>query len=376
MIRVIAQPGLAGRDHNPYTWLLYRAMDASVTDFSFRRALAGRYDILHLHWPERELNACSRSLEAALRLRTRLALIDLLRARGTKLVWTVHNLASHERLHPRLESWFWSEFTSRLDGYIALSQAGRSAACARFPELERIPGYVIPHGHYRGEYPIAPASDARAELALPRDARVALFFGLIREYKNVPGLIAAFRAIEDRHLVLLIAGQPASPALAARIREQAQGDSRIHLHLQKIPNDRVQHFFRASDLVALPYRDILNSGTALLALSFDRPVLVPNLGAMSELQTAIGPDWVRTYPGELGGPELAAALRWAADAPRSSEAPLQSLEWSSLAAQTLGAYHDILAQRRPVISAVAGLVSADSPPPNSDGVRQERVWPG
>ena len=359
-MRVIAQPAFAGRNDNPYTWLLYQPMHAQVTDFSYRSALAGRYDILHLHWPERELNVYRGSMKAGARLRLRLALLDVLRARGTKVVWTVHNLSSHEGLHPRIESWFWPEFTKRVDGYIALSETGRLAARERFPNLANIPGYVIPHGHYRGEYPVDANVDARKELGIAAGAKVVLFFGLIREYKNVPALIRAFRDLADEELVLLIAGRPNSEALAEQLRGQSAGDARIRLHLHSIPIERVQYFFRAADLVALPYRDILNSGTALLALSFNRPVLVPGRGAMSELRAGIGADWVRTYAGELDGEELQRALRWAIENSRPPEAPLSSLEWPKIAEQTLQAYSEIRAMRRPAASAVEALVSGNS----------------
>ena len=55
-----------------------------------------------------------------------LSLIDFARSRGTKIVWTVHNLASHERRYPRLEKWFWRAFLRRLDGFITLSESGLS----------------------------------------------------------------------------------------------------------------------------------------------------------------------------------------------------------------------------------------------------------
>ncbi|HME13171.1 MAG TPA: hypothetical protein VKF79_09945 [Candidatus Acidoferrum sp.] len=359
-MKVIAQPAFNGRNDNPYTWLLYQAMHAQVTDFSYRRALASHYDILHLHWPERELNAYRGSLKAGARLRLRLALLDLLRARGTKVVWTVHNLNSHEGLHPRMERWFWPEFTKRVDGYIALSEAGRMAAHERFPNLANVPGYVIPHGHYRGEYPVDANVDARKELDIAPDAKVVLFFGLIREYKNVPSLIRVFRDLADEKLVLLVAGRPVSESLAVELRKQSAGDVRIRLHLQSIPNERVQYFFRCADLVTLPYRDILNSGTALLALSFNRPVLVPGRGAMSELRAGIGADWVRTYPGELDAEELQRALQWSVETPRPPEAPLSSLEWPKIAEQTLQAYTEILALHRPAASAVEALVSGNS----------------
>jgi beta-1,4-mannosyltransferase len=361
-MKIIAQPAFAGREANPYTWLLYRSMTAEVTDFSYRSALRARHDILHIHWPEWELNAFRNVGKAWARLRLKLAMMDVLRARGTKIVWTVHNLKSHDRLHPRLEQWFWSAFTKRLDGYIALTNAGQQAAKERFPELESVPAFVIPHGHYRDEYPCDAGVDARQQIGIAPDAKVFLFFGQIRDYKDVPALIRAFRRMEGKNLVLCVAGRPIPESLGDELRKGAAGDARIHLHLRNIPKESVQYFFRAADLVALPFRDILNSGSALLALSFGRPILVPGRGAMGELRSSVGADWVRTYQGELNDVELGQALVWATESARPREAPLDHLEWRQIAGQTLRAYADILSRRRPASSMHGELVSRSSLP--------------
>jgi glycosyltransferase involved in cell wall biosynthesis len=99
--------------------------------------------------------------------------------------------------------------------------------------------------------------------------------------------------------------------------------------------------FRAADLVVLPYRETLNSGTAMLALSFDRPVLAPALGALSELGTEVGEDWVRTYTGDLNSSELQAALTWALDKKRPNSAPLTKFGWPAIARKTEAAFQAI-----------------------------------
>jgi beta-1,4-mannosyltransferase len=345
LTKVLAEPGFGVRDLNPYTWLLYRHMAADVLDFSYPRALIRRYDVLHIHWPEWELNVIPSAARAAARLRMKLFTIDFVRARGTKVVWTAHNLSAHDGRHPELERRFWPAFTRRLDGYIALSESGRAAALERFDCLKRIPGYVIPHGHYRGEYPDDSNENARAALGIEAAARVILFFGQVRLYKNLPELIRAFRAMPDEHVVLCIAGRPKTEALGREIQSLAASDPRIHLHLSWVPPERIQFFFRAADLVVLPFRDILNSGSALLALSFNRPILVPNLGAMSELRSSVGSEWVRTYAGAIDAAELASALHWAKFEKRPSDAELREFEWPRLAQETLDAYEEIIAMR-------------------------------
>ena len=342
-MKVIAYPAFSAREQNPYTRLLYGNMRAHVSDFSYYRAMTTKFNVFHVHWPEWELNTFVSAIEAGTRLKFKLLAIDFIRARGAKVVWTVHNLKAHEGLHPTLEKWFWLAFIRRVDAYIALSQSGREAALKHFPQLEHTPGYVIPHGHYRDEYPNSSSENARKQLGIDPAAKVLLFFGRVREYKNVPALIRAFRKTRG-NVVLCVAGQPSSEDLTSTVKMEAAADPRVLLHLYGVPRERVQVFFRAADLVVLPYRDILNSGTALLSLSFNRPVLVPDRGAMGELRAKTGPRWVRTYAGEIDASKLEAALNWVIRTERPKEAELD--EWPKLAEQTLSVYEEITAKKK------------------------------
>jgi glycosyltransferase involved in cell wall biosynthesis len=340
-MRVLARPAFKSRLENPYNWLLYTSMQKlgiHVDESSLSRCLQNQYSIWHLHWPELPLNQ-KNHLKAFLKIRALLHQMDWARSRGTKVIWTVHNLTAHEQHHPDLEAWFWQAFTHRLDGYISLTQAGMNAAQERFPALTTRPGFIIPHGHYRGEYPDH-ISDrtARASLGIPPTAKVLLFFGRIRTYKNAPELIKTFRQLADPDAILYIVGRPECPALAAELQQQAALDTRVRLHLDFVPKDKTQLYFHSADLVILPYREILNSGSALLALSFNRPVLVPLRGAMSELQAQVGQEWVHTYPQELVTGQIQHALQWAFHGSRPQQAPLAALDWQKLAEQTLNAY--------------------------------------
>ena len=148
------------------------------------------------------------------------------------------------------------------------------------------------------------------------------------------------RALAD-DVILLVAGAPQPPSLADEVRAAAAGDPRIRLSLGHVPDDKVQLYLRAADLVALPFRDITNSGSALLALGFDRPVLVPARGAMGELQALAGSEWVRTYEGELTPALLADALEWARAERSPASPPLEALDWSRIAEETLAFYRTL-----------------------------------
>jgi len=346
-MRTLAWPAYSNRAINPYNWLLstnLQRLSCVVDEFSAVRLLRDDFAVWHIHWPEHFLNKKT-PVQAYAKVYLLPAMMDWMRRKGTKIVWTVHNLYAHEQRRPRLETLFWAQFTRRLDGWISLSHSGWEAARERFPALRGIPGFVIPHGHYRGEYlDELDRANARALLGIALDAKLMLFFGAIRPYKNVPLLLRVFRDFAAASVRLCVAGHSDDRVLLDTIRREAGGDARVQLHLERIPQEQVQRFFRAADLVVLPYSEILNSGTAMLALSFDRPVLVPALGALSELRTEVGEDWVRTYDGNLTANELEAALDWALHTKRPNSPSLTEYEWPIVARQTLGAFQAIVGQ--------------------------------
>ena len=123
-------------------------------------------------------------------------------------------------------------------------------------------------------------------------------------------------------------------------------------------SDGIVAGFAAADLVVLPFREIMNSGSAVLALSFDRPVLVPEMGSMPELQTRVGAEWVRTYQGELNATELTKAIRWAHDWQRPAKPDLSDFDWSNIARETVAAFKQLT--ERNSATACASVAGTDS----------------
>ena len=343
-LSIIARPAFNVLYTNPYNWLLYtncQKLGHTVDEYSPFKILRGNFDIWHLHWPEHFLNY-SNQLLVWRRLATTFGLLTVARIHGIKLIWTVHNLQAHERLHPRVERWFWRKFIPMLDGYIYLSRSGKSAILKRFPELETVQGHFIPHGHYRGVYPDKMSREASlARLELTGAAPVVAYVGQIRPYKNVPHLIRTFKRIENPDITLLVAGKPVSNHLRREIIRDASDDARIRLKLDFVPPEDVQLYMRASDLVVLPFTDIFNSGSAILALSFGKPILVPRKGALGEIQGSVGDRWVRTYDGELCPAILSNAIEWALKTHRPEKPDLEYYDWRQIAVRTTDAYREV-----------------------------------
>ncbi|AFZ02256.1 glycosyltransferase [Calothrix sp. PCC 6303] len=348
-MKITAYPAFKTKYKNPYNWLLYnniKSPKVTVAEFSAKDSLRGDYDILHLHWVVETIIRHPNLIQAFLRAIMMLILIDLLRKKGTKVVWTIHDENPHSIIHPQLGNWFQKQFLHRLDGYISLSEYSNQSIEKNLPHLQKIPHTIVRHGHYRDVYPnkITP-QQARDTLGITEKQKVLLFFGYIDVYKNVPHLIQTFRELAPPDWTLVIAGKIERDSLKDEIITATNNDSQVKLFLEYIPDEQVQLYFQSADLVVLPFQEILNSGSALLSLSFNRPILVPALGSIPELQNQVGKDWVKMYFGEFNTINLQSGLDWFVDTKRCENTPIDNLDWRILANQTLEFYQQILNQK-------------------------------
>lgn len=261
----------------------------------------------HLQWPERMLNPASSVVAARLAARL-LVLCGVLRLRGRRILLTAHNVTAHERRHPLLSTMMWWALDHLVTDVHAMSSAGRTEVEQAHPPLARRRWHVIVHGDYLAQTVEAPSrGDARRHLGLDAGATVLTTVGGLRAYKGTADLMSTFRAWDRSDAVLLAAGKPAGPAEAADLRASAGHDPRIRLTPEHIDDDELRRRVAAADLVVLPYRAVLNSGSAMYALSAQRPVLVPSTPTFAELDERVGPGWVRTYAGDLDVDDLARA---------------------------------------------------------------------
>ncbi|MFO7304222.1 MAG: glycosyltransferase [Gammaproteobacteria bacterium] len=310
---------------------------AIVDDFSFRRVLLRRYDVVHMHWPDTHLRTHSwwRALAKHLRLGVTCA---VLRARNTRIVWMMHNLQPHEKDHWISRSLFRWWFPRTCTHVMALTQKGLASARALYPPLHAKPSVIVPHGHYRDAFP-PPQPRARARAALGLDDRFTfLFFGSIRRYKNVPHLIETFRRLNATDVRLIVAGRPVLGMRSEDLRAIAADDERILLHLEFVPDERLALYLSAADKVVIPFDSVLNSGSVMLALSMNRSVIAPRLGALPELQAHVGRKWLHLYEGQLTPDILFAAMRDPLQPTEDEQPDLSYFDWDAIARTTLHFY--------------------------------------
>lgn len=306
---------------NPYGRLLAAAVERAdptlvVEAFRPRAVLRTNPPVLwHMHWPE-NVSGQRGLFQAVFGVTAWVVAVIVARRRRVPILWTVHNTAPHEDRRPWLTHRYMQWLAGTVDGWISLTSAGAEAVIAAYPALRTKPRAILPHGHYTAWYGPAPDRDsARAEVGIEADDRLLVCVGRIRPYKNVPSLVAVFRETTDPRLRLLVAGRSEREDLLLRVEEMAEGDGRVSLRLGHVPDHVLTRLLAAADGFVLPADELLNSGSALLALSYGVPVLVPDTPVMRELQASLGPTAVHMRDGPLDSDQL---VRFAGSV-RSSE---------------------------------------------------------
>jgi beta-1,4-mannosyltransferase len=296
-----------------------------ILTFSWPRAVFGAYDVLHVHWPEllvRQRTPARRFVKVALAY----TLLLRLELTETPVVRTAHDVAPHEP-GSRLAKAFLDTLDRRTALWIRLTPTT--------PLPEGVRSTTIPHGHYRSVFPPDPG-------IRPEPGRL-LLFGLIRRNTGIERLLDVFRAVNDPVMRLTIVGRSQDKALADHIKAVAAADGRIEARLTSVPDEVLAREVRRAELVVLPDQDLDDSGAALLALSLDRPVLVPRGAATDALAREVGEGWVFMFDGVLQPADLlraAAVARMTRE--RTTRPALDGRDWERVGRRHAEAYRKVV----------------------------------
>jgi D-inositol-3-phosphate glycosyltransferase len=132
-------------------------------------------------------------------------------------------------------------------------------------------------------------SGAKRQLGIRDNEKTILFLGRIKPYKGIEDLLAAFQQLlqRDPSYRLIIAGEPHKGSedyldgiRKIVARDFGQGD--VILKFQFIPDDEMELYLKAADVLVLPYKDIFQSGILFLSYSFGLPVVATDVGSFRE----------------------------------------------------------------------------------------------
>lgn len=234
---------------------------------------AGRYirdlaaDCVVIQWWQPFFGPCLGSIASRAKQRSKVAFI-------------CHNVLPHEKLP------FARALTLRAlrhgDGFIVHSEQDMSDLRSLLPGLS--PDAVRKTIHPQYElFPVTGMSREAARIRLGVEGPMLLFFGLVRKYKGLMDLIDAMALIRNRDITCLAVGEfyDKKEPYERKIRELGLGE-RVRLVDRYVPNEEVEPYFAAADVVILPYRSATQSGIVQIAFRFGRPVISTSVGGLPE----------------------------------------------------------------------------------------------
>lgn len=242
---------------------------------------------LHLHWTAWVLDGATDPAAADRRIDGATEWLAGLGRAGMRLIWTVHNVLPHDvefvEAQVRLQRWL----AANADVVHVLSRNTPEVMkdIVTFPPEKLV---HVAHPNYRGAYAEhLTREQARWMLGLDPDEVVYVLPGAIKAYKGLDRLIPAIQGLDSTPpRRLLVAGKPDAHPESVRFVADCRRHAQVIIDGRRIPDGEMQVYLRAADLALLPYRRTLNSGAAMLALSFGLPVVAPAVGALAETLSA------------------------------------------------------------------------------------------
>ena len=217
--------------------------------------------------------------------------LPIVKIRGKKIIITVHNVTPHTT---DLASVFLDKKLNRIifpfaDHFIVHNKRNID----KFLKLYKIDENkisIIPHGTMMPYQKIKNISkeEARKYLNISSDKKVILFFGYMWNYKGLDVLLKSLKIVKENmnDVVLLLAGQPLRDwEKYEKIIKENRLDDCIIKALKYIPDPEIEYYFSSADLVALPYYEHpfdTHGGVGALALSFNNPMIVTDVGGLPE----------------------------------------------------------------------------------------------
>jgi beta-1,4-mannosyltransferase len=272
---------------NPYNCLLISSLNKigiqskpcnSIVRL-YRSIVIGDVVALHFHWLDRaggELSAVPSEFLWQLSI---LSIILLARLLHIKTVWTVHNLEAHNRSTKSLI--FYHLIAKLVNSLIAHSPSAIHLIAVTYAvSPDKI--HFIPHGLYPQGFEInLPHPDPTRQSCQPLRL---VYFGNISPYKGLDLLVLALEKLSSSlgnlspHLTII--GRIDTSRFPKLFQQLIKCDN-ITIVSEFVEYTNLNRYISDADLIVLPFRDTLTSGSLIYALSSAKPVLISDVCSLA-----------------------------------------------------------------------------------------------
>ena len=249
------------------------------------------YDIIHFQWPEGLFGLFGHQVtdEELKRVNQRLI---LLKEHGKKLFYTCHNLKPHTNKNENLLH-LYELIYNNADYIHHLGNYSCEQLKSKYPNARHV---VIPHHIYDDVYSFSiTREEARNRLNIPENERIVLSFGKFRNERERDFVLEMQQTL-GRSVLFLMPGfyretlhtwnpKKLITRLYHTIRYKLKGISFCN---EAIPDDLMQCYFCAADVVLIQRLDILNSGNLPMAFHAGKVVVGPDVGNVGPILRKTG----------------------------------------------------------------------------------------
>jgi len=198
---------------------------------------------------------------------------------NTKIVFLCHNVVEHES--NSVDKILTRIVLRNGDGFIVHSEEDKNNLLAMFPRAKVLKAF---HPTYE-VFDLGNSNANHVRKRLGIDGNMVLFFGFIRPYKGLKYLILALpKVLSQVKVTVLIVGEFWKDKDEYLHMIKGLGlENNIVIVDQYVPNEEVQDFFSAADLVVQPYVSATGSGIVQTAFAFNKPVVATEVGSLPEI---------------------------------------------------------------------------------------------
>ena len=207
-----------------------------------------------------------------------------------KVIYTCHNVFPHERFP--MDRFLTKLVLKKGDGFIVHSLSDEKDLLSIKSDVNKCFNPIPSFNAFRIKN--TPINEARREIVekdgfdIKEDTPLLLFFGFVREYKGLKHLLNSMPLIIEKmgNCKLLVVGSFGDDKQDYLDMIEKNGVSAsVFLKDTYTPDDEVEKYFAAADIVVLPYEDATQSGIVQIAYGFEKPVLVTNVGGLPDVVT-------------------------------------------------------------------------------------------
>lgn len=197
--------------------------------------------------------------------------------KNCKVISIVHNAIPHEQ--KIIDKPFSKYFLKRNHGLIALSKAVEKDILTLYPSAST---RVVKHPVYTNFGKALDRVEARNILSVPQEANVMLFFGIVREYKGLKLLLKTVKSLPKNYFLLCAGEVYGDDSEYRELLNHPDLKDRVKFDDKYIADNEVKNYFCAADVNILPYSSATQSGISSIALHFNLPQIVTDVGGLKE----------------------------------------------------------------------------------------------